>query len=141
MASSLTSDAIREIVEKGASPDTLKPKVQVLNVTANPKAKGRYRLVLSDGVHKTDCITGTQLAAQFAETDGVAEIQKLSIVTLDTYSLAPGPNGAKFIMVLGISLVTPGSEVGVVIGEPVRLYDIPKISPGWLPGSLRLVNL
>ncbi|EEC09761.1 conserved hypothetical protein, partial [Ixodes scapularis] len=114
MASPLTGGAVERILN-GETVD--KPVLQVLNfkpIAGN--TTDRYRLLLSDGVKcHTYAMLGTQLNSKIIDK----EIERFAVVQLDKYMCNTISPEKKILIILELTVIANGADVGSKLGNPV----------------------
>lgn len=114
MASPLTAGSVERILN-GETVD--KPVLQVLNfkpITGNNT--DRYRLLLSDGVKcHTYAMLGTQLNCKIVDK----EIERFAIVQLDKYMCNTVSPEKKILIILELTVIANGADVGSKLGNPI----------------------
>ncbi|GLH01762.1 Replication protein A subunit [Gryllus bimaculatus] len=100
----------------------------ILQILGNKKivsagANERYRLLVSDGCHLNSfAMLATQLNSRLA----TGELSDYSVVKIDRFitSLVNSEKGNKRVMIiLELTVLAPGSEIGVKLGNPVPLVE------------------
>ncbi|XP_050714389.1 replication protein A 70 kDa DNA-binding subunit-like [Eriocheir sinensis] len=113
----LSSGVIADIIE-GGHPD--KPVVQILSMKRIPSgAQERWRLLLSDGQWSSSF---AMLATQLNSKVDTGEIKNNCIISLDRYVCNTVQENKKVLIILDLSVVKTGEEVGQKLGSPVT-YD------------------
>uniref|UniRef100_A0A2R5LE87 Replication protein A subunit n=1 Tax=Ornithodoros turicata TaxID=34597 RepID=A0A2R5LE87_9ACAR len=114
MGSPLTGGAVQRILD-GELVD--KPVLQVLNFKPIPGGSSeRYRLLLSDGVM---CHTYAMLGTQLNEKITSKEVEKFAVIQLDKYMCNTVNPEKKILIILELTVVAAGADVGSKIGNPV----------------------
>lgn len=91
--------------------------VHATNPVSNYAEPERYRLHLSDGMHKQpSCMLATQLNSLITED----QIQKNGIIRLDKY-ICNTVSSRRIIIVLQVTVISP--DVGHIIGNPETIKD------------------
>lgn len=115
MVPTLTSGSINRILN---GEDVSGAVMQILGCKKIPgTGNDRYRLLISDGV--TGCpfaMLGTQLNSLVTNK----ELEKFTIVKVDKCVCNQVQADRKVIILLNLTVVTPGAEVGEKIGNPVN---------------------
>ncbi|CAN7938762.1 unnamed protein product [Ixodes hexagonus] len=113
MTSPLTAGSVERILN-GETVD--KPVLQVLNfkpITGN--STDRYRLLLSDGVKcHTYAMLGTQLNSKIIDK----EIERFAVVQLDKYMCNTISPEKKILIILELTVIANGADVGSKLGNP-----------------------
>ncbi|XP_063873516.1 replication protein A 70 kDa DNA-binding subunit-like isoform X2 [Scylla paramamosain] len=119
---SLTTGAIANIVD-GGHPE--KPVVQILTMKRIPNSsQERWRLLLSDGKWSNSF---AMLATQLNPKVDSGDITNNSIIRMDRYVCNTVQENKKVLIILDLSVIMTGAEVGKKIGTPVT-YDSSKIA-------------
>ncbi|XP_072050773.1 uncharacterized protein [Amphiura filiformis] len=122
MSNSLTGGAIKELADSG---NYTKPVVQLLalkklsaNTCSGNGTTDRYRVLLSDGVHSNPAMLGVQLNKLVEDN----ALELFSVIQLDKFVCNPLPDNRRVMIVLEVSILQPGSQVGNKIGLPIPLH-------------------
>ncbi|XP_076031483.1 replication protein A 70 isoform X2 [Oratosquilla oratoria] len=121
MAYTLTEGAIADINNGVQVPD---PVLQILSLKPIPNnAQERFRLLISDGVFSSSF---AMLATQHNAKVHSGEIGSQCIIRMDRYVVNSVQDNKKVLIVLDLTVIAKGDEVGRKIGEP-QTYDASKV--------------
>lgn len=113
----LTSGAIESIM---AGEVVERPQLQVLGQKriAGTQGPDRYRMLLSDGKHSH---SSAMLATQLNDKITSGELENNCVIRLDKYICNPIQTDRRVMIILEVTVVGTGSEVGGKIGNPTPL--------------------
>ncbi|KFM74172.1 Replication protein A DNA-binding subunit, partial [Stegodyphus mimosarum] len=116
MVPKLTSGAINRILN---GEDVANAIIQILGCKKiQGSGNDRFRLLISDGVHSyAFAMLGTQLNHLVANK----ELEKFTVVRVDKCVCNQVQQDKKVIILLSVTVLTPGSEVGDKLGNPAIL--------------------
>ncbi|XP_038058946.1 replication protein A 70 kDa DNA-binding subunit-like isoform X3 [Patiria miniata] len=120
MSTQLSSGAL-EAINDGQQID--KPVFQLLALKKlNPAAStnttvDRYRIMLSDGVHNNTAMLAVQLNQMVAD----GQLEPNTVICLDRYVCNKLAGNRRVVIILELTVVAPGSQVGGKIGNPIAL--------------------
>ncbi|XP_014664473.1 PREDICTED: cell death protein 3-like isoform X3 [Priapulus caudatus] len=117
MSYNLTQGAIKRIMN---GEELHQPVLQILGIKklAGSQSSGldRYRLLLSDGQHS---IASAMLATQLNGLVESGQLEANTVIQLEKYLCNKVQPDRKVVIMLQVSVVAPGAEVGGMIGSPV----------------------